>query len=1097
MKKTSEIKKLIETRSNFKNISTIWVGIDIGSTTVKIAAIDPETRKVIFWRYARHNASQAASICGLLEELHEELPDVNIKIAACGSGAEPIVDIIGGSFVQEVIATSIAIRKLYPHIRTAIELGGQDAKIMVFRQENPEAISRLVDMRMNGSCAGGTGAFIDQMAVILGIAIEDFNELAAKGGKVYSISGRCGVFAKSDILPLINLGVPVEDIALSVFHAVANQTICSLAQGIDITNPVAFMGGPFSFNPVLINAFLDKLNITGEQAFKPEHSQIMAAIGAAISIGELHNGSVKAYSGIRQLKICRKYISGADNPASEPFFHSASECQAFNERHLPPVFTPVFPEAGTTLETYIGIDAGSTTLKIVFIDNAGNVINKWYTHNSGDTIETARSALLTIWKEYSDKGVNLFIKGIGSTGYGENLCAQAFGADYHNVETVAHAFAALRHFPDATFVLDIGGQDMKAMKIDNGIISEVYLNEACSSGCGSFIEATARSLGIPVDEISAVAFKADNPASLGSRCTVFMLSSVTTEQKNGKSKEDIVAGLCRSIVGNIFSKVIRVSDVNKLGNKIVVQGGTFKNDAILRAFEQYAGKPVYRAPYCGEMGAYGIALLTKQTMEAAKEAPASNFIGFESLRTIGYANVTQDTCSKCSNHCNRNIIKFSTGVIFCSGNRCEKGNISSAGQYTHSNPAEPEAKPGTLFRQPQLDRETRSQTGRPAFKEYPTRLPGFHRHIYAENVDNSATVTNIAARTEPVASMAKFKENLLLNFKADLPRILPDNGISIGIPLVFEFWNSLPFWKALFTTLGFNVSVSGRSNAEMAEKGNRFAPSDSICFPAKLMHGHIETLITGKVDRIFAPAIKTMSCHKGNSTSINMCPIIQGLPILVSHLNRPPERAGIPVDSPVFAWHSNKMRDSQIVNFFRTVYEIPAVSVKKALKIADNARMQFNELLYEESSARLRMIEKSKGFGIMMLGRPYHSDSYINHKIPEIITDMGVPVLTSDTMKGPDKIDMSYIRPEAYNPFHTELLGAAIFAAKHPQLEAVQLASFGCGHDAILCDEIQRLMGLFGSKRSLVLKIDDGECKGSLSIRIRSFIETVRKKRSI
>jgi len=415
-------------KKEYHKISTLWVGIDIGSTTVKIVAIDPESRDILFWRYLRHNASQVKSILNLLESLHKELPDAHISLAACGSGSEPIVDRIGGAFVQEVIAISIAIKSLYPHIRTAIELGGQDAKIMVFNPDKKTGKSKLADMRMNGSCAGGTGAFIDQMAVLLGIGIENFNELASKGRKVHSISGRCGVFAKGDILPLINLGIPKEDIALSVFHAVANQTICSLAQGIEIVSPIAFMGGPLSFNPMLIQAFQQKLHISSEQAFKPEYSQIIAAIGAALSIGELYDGKTPAYQGVGKLQekiliretdnlICRHEQNsvGSETAKQETlqFFASDTEREDFLKRHSVVPLRPFFPASGTVLEVFAGIDAGSTTLKIVLIDKNGKVLNTWYEHNSGDTIETARKALVSLWKQYADNGVNLSIAGIG------------------------------------------------------------------------------------------------------------------------------------------------------------------------------------------------------------------------------------------------------------------------------------------------------------------------------------------------------------------------------------------------------------------------------------------------------------------------------------------------------------------------------------------------------------------------------------------------------------------------------------------------------------------------------------------------------------
>lgn len=1034
MNKQRELTSRNASRFSSGNTATVWVGIDVGSTTVKLAVIDPDSRNVLCWRYVRHNAAQAASLYNLLRLVSEIIPDVKYKVALCGSGAEPLVDVIGGAFVQEVIANSIAIKELYPHVQTAIELGGQDAKLMVFRPSDQGGASSLTDMRMNGNCAGGTGAFIDQMAVLLGISVEDFNELAAKGRNIHSISGRCGVFAKSDILPLVNLGIPKEDIALSVFHAVATQTICSLAQGLEIRTPIAFMGGPCSFNPVLVDAFLHKLNISGAAVIKPEFPQIIGAIGAALSIGELSDGLYKPYTGIQYLKSVKMPCGTNGDSNGKWFFATSQEYSSFVQRHEPPSFTAVYPQPETTLEAYIGIDAGSTTVKVVMIDTSGNLLNKWYVHNSGDTIEVARRVLVKIKDHYESRGIHLDIKGLGTTGYGEQLCAQAFGADYHTVETVAHAHAALKHFPDATFILDIGGQDMKAMKVENGVISEVYLNEACSSGCGSFIEATSQSLGIAVEKIAETAFKSDNPASLGSRCTVFMLSSVTTEQKNGKSREDIVAGLCRSVIENVFSKVIRMSDMKRLGKTIVVQGGMFKNDAVLRAFEQYVGIDVHRAPYSGEMGAYGIALLARQKSNGEK----SMFIGFDTLHTLGYSKVTKEICTKCTNHCNRDIIKFSTGRAFCSGNRCEKGNVSSG------------------------------QAARPENRGYQNRF------------------------TE---SMHKYKESLLFTDSEEIEKVLPENGITIGIPMAFEFWNSFPFWNALFKSLGFSVDVSGRSTALIAASGNRFASSDSICFPAKLMHGHIEALLEKKVTRIFAPAMKAITYRfKGVA---NMCPIVQGLPVFVDQLNRPYQRYGVIADTPAFSWDSLHLRNTQIKEFFSSTFGVSSSAAGKAIKIADRAHDSFTKKLYSRSTLQLNELEKTELFGVLIAGRPYHTDSYINHKTPEIFSSMGVPVFSSDSMPNLDRVDLSLVRPDFYNPFHTEVFSAAVFCAKHPRLEFVLLSSFGCGHDAVITDEVERIMGQIGAKRPLVLKIDDGECRGALSIRIRSFVETVKQKRSV
>jgi predicted CoA-substrate-specific enzyme activase len=623
---------------------------------------------------------------------------------------------------------------------------------------------------------------------------------------------------------------------------------------------------------------------------------------------------------------------------------------------------------------------------------------------------------------------------LGATGYGEALVAKAFGADFHTVETIAHAHAALFEAPDATFVLDLGGQDMKAMRINNGIICDLYLNEACSAGCGSFIETLSGSLNIPIEKVADLAFLAQSPSTLGSRCTVFMNSSITTEQKNGKSIEDIIAGLCRSVVDNLFMKVIRDRNVSYLGNKIVVQGGTFKNDAVLRAFEQHTNAKVIRPRHAGEMGALGIALLAKDTI--GRGTGKTSFIGFGALRNFECSDVTHDKCEGCTNGCKRTVVRFNNGSVYCAGNRCEKGNVES-------------------------------------------RAPGF----------------SASPSTRPVASMVKFRETMLL--KDYGPAICGDRKeTTIGIPRVLEFYNSLPYWKALFTSLGFTVVLSPRSNHAIHEKGMRFVASDNICFPAKIAHGHVEYLVEKKVDRIFAPIMISVPSTVSNAAAVHMCPVVQGYPIVLSAMNKPHARGATVVDSPAFNWLNEKMRDAQVARYLCSEYGLEPRQVDKAILAAGNAQQSFRRAMREEGKRVLASIESGDGIGVVLAGRPYHYDPYINHGIPEIFSSLSIPLLTIDSLPDMSNLDLKNVRPELYNPFHSEIYAAGLFAAAHLRVEVVQLVSFGCGHDAIISDELSRIMNAASGKQPLTLKIDEGEALGALGIRIRSFVETVRGRRS-
>jgi predicted CoA-substrate-specific enzyme activase len=595
----------------------LWVGADVGSTTVKIAVVEPETGKLLHSRYQRHNAMQAKTVRELLSEAHKLFENKSFIVSFCGSGGQPFAEKAGAFFVQEVVANALAVREMYPETRVAIELGGQDAKVIFFEKDKTTGKLLASDMRMNGVCAGGTGAFIDQVAELLRIKTEDFEDFASRGEKVYEISGRCGVFAKTDIQPLLNQGVSKEDIALSSFHAIAKQTIGGLAQGMEIKPPVLFEGGPLTFNPSLVGVFQQRLGLLSSQVLVPQHSEVLVAWGAALSAGTMYKDKKCGYSKEKSLHALENFSAGKENQNEEtpPFFKGEKEKNEFIRKH--PLFNGSYPvpQKGSVIKAYLGIDAGSTTTKFVLLDENEEVIDSFYSGNQGDPLVVLKSALIQLNERYKEAGAKLEISGVGTTGYGELLFYRALHADYHAVETVAHAKAAQKICPDVSFILDIGGQDMKAISVASGVVTGIILNEACSSGCGSFIETYARSLGIKMEQIAEMAFRSKNPSKLGSRCTVFMNSSIITEQRDGKKPEDIIAGICRSIIDNVFTKVIRLRNLDSLGKKIVVQGGTFKNDAVLRSFEQHTGLTPIRPERPGEMGAIGIALLTKEHME--------------------------------------------------------------------------------------------------------------------------------------------------------------------------------------------------------------------------------------------------------------------------------------------------------------------------------------------------------------------------------------------------------------------------------------------------------------------------------------------------
>lgn len=1056
------------------------VGIDVGSTTTKTVVIDLIKEEIQFYDYQRHNAAQLKSVCRILREVAQRFPGRPVRVAFTGSGAKPVAELLSAPYIQEVVANSIVLRRQYTNVRTAIELGGQDAKMIFFSKEKETGNLKVEDMRMNGSCAGGTGAFIDEIASILKLPIEEFNDCAGKGDCVYDISGRCGVYAKTDIQPLLNQGVSRENLALSAFHAIAKQTIGGLAQGLDIKPPVVFEGGPLTFNPTLIRVFAERLELGPEDILIPEHPEIMIAYGAALSLNGMFAGEGEP-SGVEEMIHILENQSPEKGTGQQEkgrlYFESEEEKRAFTKKHkmaaqilAPPeselLPAEIFTEQGKgaaeaagspeederqgetaawltapgVISAYLGIDSGSTTTKFVLMDEEEHILDSFYAPNEGNPLAVAQRALIDMRERYARAGISLDIIAAGTTGYGELLFSKAFQTEYHVVETVAHARAAAKYVEDVTFILDIGGQDMKAIWINNGIITNIVVNEACSSGCGSFLENFASGLHIPVDKIAEAAFASEDPAQLGSRCTVFMTSSIVTEQRNGKSPEDIMAGLCRSIIENVFTKVIRISNINSLGSRIVVQGGTFKNDAVLRAMEQYIGKEVTRAPYPGIMGAIGAALLTKERWE--KGHLEKTFIGLDQLEEFSYTQEANSPCPFCANHCKRTILRFSNGNSWVTNNRCERGEI----------------------------------LGDPREEKVAARL--------REQKQNKSQVPNLF----------ELREKLLFQ-EYEYPILEAERDITIGIPRVLSYWDSMPFWSTFWKSLGFKVQLSDKSTRRIYEQGLSAVTSDTVCFPAKLVHGHIRNLVKKKADRIFMPVITAVSSENTEKTSESMCAVVKGYPLVVRNSDNPQKRWGIPFDTPLFHWHVKKDRDRQLTKYMEETFGIAPRKTQAAILAAEEAQKQFKETLEKAGARVLEEVKKRDGYAVVLASRPYQNDSLVNHDLPEMFVKLGIPVLTADAVPGIESVDLSRSRLDIVNNYHARMLASAVIAAQSEHLEYVQIVSFGCGHDAYLSDEIIRMMNEISGKAPLVLKLDESDIQGPLRIRVRSFVETIAQKR--
>jgi predicted CoA-substrate-specific enzyme activase len=902
-------------------------------------------------------------------------------------------------FVQEVVAASNYIRHYHPEVLGMIDIGGEDAKMVFYSNGNP-------DLRMNGNCAGGTGAFIDQMAILLNITPSEMGELAEKSSQLYPIASRCGVFCKTDVQNLIARNVPREDIAASIFHAVAVQTITTLAHGHKIEAPILLCGGPLTFIPALRHAFSEYLHIPADGFIIPEKGNLIPAWGAAIAEQRVELSVSEFVSKIEMSK-------GGDNvkrdDAPEPIFHSAEEYEQWKKDMSRHAIDAAQWHAGD-INAYLGIDSGSTTTKIVLLDESGKLLYSYYHDNAGNPVKTVETGLRELTEKSREYGATLHIAGSCSTGYGEDLIKAAFRMDAGIVETMAHYTAAKHIADDVSFILDIGGQDMKAIFVENGVINRIEVNEACSSGCGSFISTFAQSLNYSVDDFAAAACVAPAPCDLGTRCTVFMNSKVKQVLREGTSGGNIAAGLSYSVIKNCLYKVLRLKDTSSLGDKIVVQGGTMRNDSVVRALEKLTGKKVFRSNCPELMGAYGCALYAMQ---------AENTAAVSLQEMLAQTSYTAGTlhCHGCENQCVVTRYSFGNSNLYFSGNRCEK-----------------------VFN----NRGKRVEAGKNAYEK---------------------------------------KRELLFNRTAELA----DPIMTIGIPRVLNMFEEYPFWHTLFTECNIAVRISSLSNYTHYEQCAGNVMSDNICFPAKLVHSHIDNLLAEKVDRIFMPFVLFEKSVKEMQNSYN-CPVVSGYSQVVKSV----QSGDTPIDTPTISFKEKSSLLKECREYL-SQFGVAPHTIKRAVEKALSAQEMYehdiaayNERILAEARERGKLI-------IMLAGRPYHTDALIQHKVSEMVAAQGAYVLTDDLMRGRD-VEMPRFNYLSQWSFPNRIVKAAIFAAAEPDdLQFMQLTSFGCGPDAFLTDEVQSLLRN-GGKNLTLLKIDDVNNIGSLKLRVRSLIESLQAK---
>lgn len=974
------------------------VGLDVGSTTAKVVVVD-DKGDIIYSKYTRHCADIFNTIISIFKEVRAHLGDCEIELSITGSVGMGLSERLSLPFIQEVTATVDVIKAKFPGISTIIDIGGEDAKIVYLNKDGN------ADLRMNGNCAGGTGSFIDQITTLLDVSIEELDALAKRAKRSHPIASRCGVFAKTDIQNLIAKNVNKEEIAMSVFHAVAVQTVVTLSHGVEIKPKILFSGGPLTFIPSLRKAFVNYLNLKEEDTLTPENSNLIPAWGAA-----LHNEKHKKHSLDRIIDI----------------FENSDAQDLKTTQRLPKLFTNKKEYLDWRKEKdsnkikkidinnfegdiFIGIDSGSTTTKVVAIDNKERLIFSYYSPNNGNPILTAKEGLDKLIEK--TKGKRIRVMGTTSTGYGEDLIKAAFNLDCGIIETIAHYASAKKINPEVSFVLDIGGQDMKAMFIENGVLNRMEINEACSSGCGSFLETFAKSLGVSISEFALSACKAEYPCDLGTRCTVFMNSKIKQVLRENASVEDIASGLSYSVIKNCLYKVLKIKNNDELGKSIVLQGGTMKNDSVVRAFELLTQTNVFRSNIPELMGAYGCAIYAKNTLKSEGRK-------LEDLISSSEYSTKEIQCRGCENHCIVNKYTFDNNNIFYSGNKCE--NI-------FTNDGE-KVKKG--------------------------------RNIYTKKYD-------LLFDREPI-------DNYI-------------NPIRIGIPRALNIYENYPFWHKLFAESGIRTVLSQPSTFKSYEKGVHSVMSDNICFPAKLTHSHIYDLIEKKVDRIFMPYVIFEKKESDKSVNTYNCPIVSAYSDVIKSAIDPE----IPIDSPTFNFKDPKLLRKCCREYLISL-GIDNKTIERAIDSAIKAEKEYareiedlNHRIYDENKSR-------KKITLLLAGRPYHTDPLVQHKLSDMISDMGVDVISEDIVRTENKSDFHEAHYVSQWAYINRILEATQWVAKQGNhIHFVQMTSFGCGPDAFLLDEVKAILKRY-DKSLTILKIDDVNNIGSLKLRVRSLIESIK-----
>ena len=989
------------------------MGIDIGSTTAKVVLVENGGDEIIFSDYRRHHTETLATLEMILQSACQQYGAIDLSLLVTGSAGLGIGETCTLPFIQEVVASAEVVHQRYPEVNTLIDIGGEDAKMIFFDEQSRP------DIRMNGNCAGGTGAFIDEMANLLDVSLPELDLLASHHTQIYPMASRCGVFAKTDLQNLLSRDVPQEDIAASVFNAIVLQTLATLSRGYDPYPAVLFCGGPLTFLSSLRRAFMNVMDLAPGEILEVDHGQFLPAYGAALA----ETGTRCDISLVELIDLLNG-MRGSHRPEQhrlKPLFTGLSDFQNWETQRKKQSVGRIDLHQLENADCFLGVDSGSTTTKVVLIDARGQLAFDYYSNNHGNAIQAVSKGLDALCEQLRMLENPPRILRSAVTGYGEDLVRAAFGFDEGLVETLAHYRAAKTLDEEVSFILDIGGQDMKAIFVREGFIQNIEINEACSSGCGSFIQNFAQSMGHSVAEFAQKACASEAPCDLGTRCTVFMNSKVKQAFREGADIADISAGLAYSVIKNALHKVLRLTNTEVLGDHIVVQGGTFKNPAILRAVELLLERQVTCPDISALMGAYGAALTARDSYRVSGQK-SSNFVGLGQHREVGASTKRMIHCHGCENRCQVTKLIFPNGNIFFTGNRCER-IFTNSGDRKYVGSSLPAKKVELLF-----DRKTAPDT--------PPRL-------------------------------------------------------TLGIPRVLTIYEKFPFWNTLFVESGIAVKLSDPSSTAIYEQGAGTIMSENICYPAKLVHGHVMNLVASGVERIFFPMMFYDECSFEDAHNSYVCPILSGYPDVIRSAIDPEHKHQIRFDSPPVNFNDLGLLRKVCLQYLQEL-GVPLMDRYRAFRRALKAQHEYKQAVRIAGQELLAAARSAGRFSVLLLGRPYHIDPHINHKIPEIVNHFGVDVLTEDSV--PISNHQTLDNPYAIKQWEytNRIYHASRWAAQQPDIEVVQLNSFGCGPDAFCVEETRAVLTEF-AKRHTVIRVDEIESPGSTRLRLRSMIEARRR----